>query len=243
MRAAPGPICNARGEGLDYAFHPGDGSCPWIAVLGHGVTGNRDRPFLAALAEGLAAAGIPALRFSFAGNGDSDGDFREATITKEVEDLGSVLEALKGTRICYVGHSMGAAVGVLRASRDPRIEALVSLAGMVHTAAFAQREFGAVVPDQGCMWDDPDCPLSNAFIEDLTRIGSVAELGRRIGVPWLLVHGTVDDVVPIGDTEDILSRAGGNAGLVQLEAATHTFEGQLPRMVETVVTWARQRLR
>ena len=65
-----GEIRNKQGERLDYAFHSGGnegGKC--IVVLGHGVTGNKDRPFVVALAEAFAAAGIPALRVSFSGNG------------------------------------------------------------------------------------------------------------------------------------------------------------------------------
>ena len=72
----------------------------------------------------------------------------DSCITKEVEDLGSVLDVLGRQPITYMGHSMGAAVGVLRAAMDPRIGALVSLAGMVDTAGFASREFGDQIPDQ-----------------------------------------------------------------------------------------------
>ena len=93
--------------------------------------------------------GIRALRFSFSGNGASEGRFIDSTISKEVDDLCVVLDRLKDYAICYVGHSMGGAVGVLRASEDSRIQLLVSLAGMVHTKAFAQREFGDVTPDEG----------------------------------------------------------------------------------------------
>ena len=60
-----GEIKNGHGERLDYAFHEGERGAKNIVVLGHGVTGNKDRPFIVALAEGLAAVGIPALRFSF----------------------------------------------------------------------------------------------------------------------------------------------------------------------------------
>ena len=94
-----------------------------IVVLGHGVTGNKDRPFIVALAEGLAAAGIPALRFSFSGNGASEGRFTDSTISKEVDDLDAVLDAFeRAIRSAMWGHSMGGAVGVLRASGDSRIE-------------------------------------------------------------------------------------------------------------------------
>src|SRR2546425_4547314 len=139
-----GEIKNHSGEKLDYTFHAGEKNSKNIVVLGHGVTGNKDRPFVMALAAGLAAAGIPALRVSFSGNGASGGKFTESNISKEVNDLGCVLDVLSGFTIGYVGHSMGGAVGVLRASKDKRIKSLVSLAGMVDTKAFAQREFGSV---------------------------------------------------------------------------------------------------
>lgn len=232
-----GTIRNSSGEVLDYTFHAGAAGSRRIAVIGHGVTGNKDRPFVVALAEGLAAAGIHALRFSFAGNGASAGRFADATISKEVVDLGAVLSALDGYAVCYIGHSMGGAVGALSASRDARIGLLVSLAGMVHTRAFAEREFGAEVPDKGCMWDDPDCPLSQAYMDDMAQIDTVVERGAEIAVPWLLLHGSEDDVVPIADSRDILARAGDNAELVCIDGADHVFSEHAPVMVGQVVGW------
>src|SRR5688572_12986102 len=123
-------IRNAQGQRLDYTYHHAREGARELVVIGHGVTGNKDRPFVVALAEGLAKAGIPSLRFSFSGNGTSQGKFTESTITREVADLGSVIDAIAERQICYVGHSMGGAVGVLRAAQDQRIRALVSLAGM-----------------------------------------------------------------------------------------------------------------
>ena len=38
-----------------------------------------------------------------------------------------------------------------------RIEFLVSLAGMVHTAKFAKVEFGEETPGSGFMWGKKDC--------------------------------------------------------------------------------------
>lgn len=232
-----GTIRNPSGEALDYTFHAGAQGERRIAVLGHGVTGNKDRPFVVALAEGLAAIGIHALRFSFAGNGASEGRFADATISKEVADLGAVLSVLDGYSVCYVGHSMGGAVGVL--SRDERIGRLVSLAGMVHTRAFAEREFGAEVPGEGCMWDDPDCPLSQAYMDDMVQIDTVVERGAEIAVPWLLIHGSEDDVVPMADAHDIVARAGGNAALVVIDGADHVFSEHVQVMVDRVVGWLR----
>ena len=238
-----GEIRNRHGEKLDYTFHEGEIETKNIVVLGHGVTGNKDRPFIVGLGERLAAAGIPALRFSFSGNGASEGKFTDSTISKEVDDLGTVLDVLEGYTVCYVGHSMGGAVGVLRASTDDRIRLLVSLAGMVHTRAFAQREFGNVTPDEGFMWDEPDCPLSQAYMDDLMQIDTVIDLVPQISVPWLLIHGDEDDVVPIEDSREILAKANDQTLLIRLQSASHIFSGaSTPVMAERVIVWLKAEL-
>ena len=57
-------IKNQYLERLDHTFHPG-ALDNHIAVLGHGVTGNKDRPFVVALAQ----APPPLISFpSFAGH-------------------------------------------------------------------------------------------------------------------------------------------------------------------------------
>jgi uncharacterized protein len=238
-------IRNQHGERLDYSFHEALSGVKRVAVLGHGVTGNKDRPFLVALAEGLAAGGIPALRFSFSGNGASEGNFTESTISKEVADLGTVLDRLEGEgyEICYIGHSMGGAVGVLRASKDARIRLLVSLAGMVHTEAFAEREFGGVKPGEGFMWEDPDCPLSQAYMDDMRKIHSVADQAGEIRIPWLLEHGTEDDVVPVQDSLDIYEKANEPKEMHLIEGANHVFAGEhTPVMIGKVVGWVRDQV-
>lgn len=239
-------IRNSQGERIDYTFHSGAAFPDTLAVIGHGVTGNKDRPFVVALAEGLAAAGVPVLRISFSGNGASEGRFTDSNITKEAADLGAVLDAVQGRfkTLGYIGHSMGGAVGVMRAAMDPRLRFLVSLAGMVNTAAFAEREFGMVTPGAGCMWDDEACPLSQAYMDDLRGIHSLTPLAGRIAVPWLLVHGSEDDVVPPGDSREIFAAASEPKQLVELPGANHVFAGEhTARMIATVVPWVVARLK
>lgn len=233
-----GDIKNKLGEKIDYTFHTAQKESDTIVVLGHGVTGNKDRPFVVTLAEQLAKSGVSALRFSFSGNGASGGRFVDSNISKEVDDLGSVLDELGNSRIGYIGHSMGAAVGVLRAARDPRIQFLISLAGMVNTKDFAEREFGLVKPGEGFMWDDSNCPLSQAYMDDLRKIGSVINEAPKIKVPWLLVHGTEDDVVPIADSREIFAKANQPKELRELPGANHVFAGPATeQMVEAVKDW------
>ncbi len=215
---------NRQGEKLDTSFHPGTREgC--LILLGHGVTGDKDRPLVMAVAEGLAAKGWPCLRISFAGNGGSEGDFREATISKESEDLQAVIDQLpEGLKLGYAGHSMGGAVGVLTASKDERIQVVINLAGMIRTALFCEREFGMVTPDQGDMWDEEGCPLSQTYVDDMNAIDDLFEQVSGLKQPLLLIHGTADDVVLPEDSIDAHAKASEPKELVIIEGAEHSFD-------------------
>jgi pimeloyl-ACP methyl ester carboxylesterase len=234
---------NRRGERLDVAFHPGtkDGR---LVLLGHGVTGNKDRPLLVAVAEGLAAKGWPCLRISFSGNGGSDGDFGDATVTKGSEDLRDLLDQLpEDLRIAYCGHSMGAAVGLLAAGADPRMDVLVNLAGMIRTEEFCEREFGEVTPDEGLMWEEPGCPLSRGFVDDMESIGDLFDEVAGLDRPLLLIHGTDDDVVPPEDSDDAYDAAEEPKRIVRIEGEEHSFsDDSYPQIVEEIAGWLDEHL-
>jgi pimeloyl-ACP methyl ester carboxylesterase len=231
-------IRNAQGERIDASYHEAEKN-QTLVILGHGVTGNKDRPLLIAIAEGLAARGWPCLRISYSGNGDSEGSFADCTITKEIADLQSVLDAVPAeTKIAYCGHSMGGAVGVLTAVRDERIACLITLAGMVMTRDFCQREFGDVVPDQGNMWDDESCPLSQAYVDDLHRHESTLAAAEAMMVPWLLVHGSDDDVVPISDSEAAFAVAPQPKEFLRIEGEGHSFsDASYSQVVDAIAAW------
>ena len=234
---------NRHGEKLDTAFHPGTREDA-LVILTHGVTGNKDRPLLVTLAEGLASRGWPCLRLSWTGNGNSEGDFRDSTITKESADLRDVLDALPPRlKIAYIGHSMGGAVGVMTAAEEDRIRVLVTLAGMVRTEEFCEREFGSIIPGKGFMWDEPACPLSQKYVDDMESIGDLFDEVGEITVPWLLIHGTADDVVLIHDSRDAYDTAEEPKRLVEIPGAGHSFdEKSYPKVINEVADWLDEHL-
>lgn len=230
-------IHNREGEKIDYALHDAD-SDDKLVILAHGVTGDKDREMMVEIAAGLAERGYPTMRVSFAGNGESDGEFGEATITKEVEDLGAVMDQVKaGKKIAYIGYSMGGAVGALAAAKDDRINVLVSLAGMVDTKGFVEREFGEEIPGKGCMWEDENHPLSQAFVTDLMQIGTVIPAVKEHRIPWLLLHGSEDDVVLPSDSETIFKHLKGKKKHVVISGTDHSFAGHWGRVVDEIAAW------
>ncbi len=232
-------IRNNLDEAIDYECLDGDGRySDWIVLLGHGVTGNRNRPVIAETAQALNQAGFTTLAFSFSGNGESEGNFKDSCVSKGVKDLEAVIKTVGEKKVVYIGHSMGAAIGVLTAAQDDRIQRLVSLAGMVDTKAFAMTEFGEEIPNQGCMWEEENCPLSQAFMDDLCQtVGTVIEQSDQVKAPWLLIHGSEDDVVLPQDSVDIKNRLGNRVDHIVIEGADHSFNDHRQAQVDAVVNW------
>jgi fermentation-respiration switch protein FrsA (DUF1100 family) len=115
---------------------------------------------------------------------------------------------------------------------------------MVRTDDFCEREFGAATPGKGCMWDDPQFPLSQQFVDDLTSTGDLFDEAARISVPWLLIHGSDDDVVGIDDSRDAYDTAEEPKRLVEIPGAGHSFdEASYPRVISEVADWLEAHLR
>ena len=239
--SSPFTLINPHGERLAHAFTPGQGGARDLVVLAHGVTSDHDRPYLNDLAAALAREGMASLQLTFAGNGESEGSFEDCTISKEVEDLGAVLDALDGWNVGYAGHSMGGAVGVLRAAADTRVRALCSLAGMVQVHGFMQSVFGDLAPGEPMLGRE-HCPLSSALIEDARGLDNVLEAARAVQVPWLLVHGSADELVPYSDSQQALAE-NERAELIPLPGADHRFSAQHDALIAAVVPWFARQLR
>lgn len=233
-----GSIQNLQGETLEYDFLPGKEGSSELVVIGHGVTANKDREWAVTLSDALAHAGIASLRFSFSGNGGSGGRFEDSCPSKEADDLRCVLKAVSDWEVTYVGHSMGAAVGVLVASTETSILRLVSLGGMVDTADFAQRKFGDQVPGRSLMWEKPECPLAQSFMEDMAKLDSMETRAQSMALPWLFVHGSADTVVPPEESERLYKQDAPFRTFLCLPDADHVFSGDHAAIMATqVVDW------
>jgi pimeloyl-ACP methyl ester carboxylesterase len=237
----PFEIRTLVGELLDHVFTPAPDPRPGaerkVVIVGHGVTSHHDRPYLTHLCDALAAAGLASLRFSFSGNGNSEGRFVDCCISKEVADLGAVIDALEGWSVAYMGHSMGGAVGLLRATSDARIGALVSLAGMAEVHGFMQRHFGHLTPGKDCMLDREHARLSESFLADAREIQTTLPQASQMKVPWLLVHGTEDELVPFEDSVRCAQACPHRAQLAPVEGADHCFTDRLDEVAGLVVPW------
>ncbi|QAT62179.1 alpha/beta fold hydrolase [Acidilutibacter cellobiosedens] len=94
-----------------------------LVVLIHGFVGTKIEPhrMYKKLSERLSKIGYSVVRFDFVGSGDSEGDFKNMTISGEIEDGINVIEYYKkefNTEKLYIlGFSMGGCVASILASK------------------------------------------------------------------------------------------------------------------------------
>jgi dipeptidyl aminopeptidase/acylaminoacyl peptidase len=231
-----------------------------IVVACHGFKGFKDWGFWPETGRRFAEAGLVLVTFNVSGSGiGEEGDtftdpagFEANTLTKELQDLGTVLDAIsrreldtRGAdvrRMGALGHSRGGAVALLRASRDPRIRSLVTWAAVA--------DFQRVDAETRRRWREQgyiEVPnartgqtlrLGQGFLDDLETHGeaySPVEAARRLRVPYLILHGSGDETVPVADAER-LSRAAdpGLRRLHVLDGSGHTFGAAHPFTTPTL---------
>ncbi len=182
-------------------------------VVCHGMLSSRFSTKHTAICERAASDGFLALRFDFAGRGDSEGTPEDLTISGEVADLGGVFDYVNkmgGREIHLVGSSLGGTVAILAAAIHANIKSLVTIAAP------------AIMPNQArAAWGDAAREVPAQFYDDAAIHNVVAAAGR-INCPWLIIHGIDDPVVPVEQARQ-LAKAAPSARLLERIGAGHRF--------------------
>ena len=269
VREIPFSVENERGDAVDcdVRFVEGDEAKP-VVVFCHGFKGFKDWGPYPEWGRHLARAGFVSVHMNFSYNGvhrEAPTEFTELdkfadnTFTRELDDLQAVLDAVgEGqlpeapagpSRIGLMGHSRGGGTVILQASRDDRVDALVtwsSVATFVDRFSDEQIEdwetkgyteirnsrTGQVLRLNRGLYDD-----TMAHREELDVPGAAAD----IEVPWLVVHAPDDDAVDI-EAAETLAGATESADLFTAEGGhtfggAHPFDGTVPESLDAV--WSR----
>jgi pimeloyl-ACP methyl ester carboxylesterase len=204
-------------------------------VMCHGFTGHRiEAHFLfVKAARAFCEAGLNVLRFDFRGSGESDGLFREMTIGGEIEDALVALEALRSEptvqrdRVGLLGLSLGGLVASCAAGRAGDVRALALWSAVADLEEIARSRWALPVDTHSI---PPDFvreigphEVGAGFARDSVRIKPLHEIAGHPG-PVLVVHGTNDQSVPLGDAHRYMDAIpSANATLRVIEGADHTF--------------------
>jgi pimeloyl-ACP methyl ester carboxylesterase len=222
---------NHFGEMIFGTYHRPDAPSEYGVVLGHCFTCTRHTGILREASARLAAAGFHVLRFDFSGNGQSEGVFIETSYTKYITEIGAAANFLKAYGVKWLGfagHSMGAAISVLAASRLSGIQAVCAIAGRL-TGMDPSRIFS---PDQRRQFQATgrlefvsrgrQLELDNRFLNDMLSHDMRAAVAS-LNIPLLVVHGTQDEIVPADQALKAQSINPDQSELAMITGADHFF--------------------
>lgn len=224
-----------------------------VAML-HGFTGHKSEAhrLFVHIARALCDAGFIVLRFDFRGSGDSDGDFEDMTVPKEVSDASKAISFLLSLpftdpqRIGVIGLSMGGRVAAILASRDKRVRFVVLysaalgplrkkfLSGL-KIGDLKRLEEGEAVSIGGGWY------LKKPFFETLDSPVPLQILDA-IKVPVLMIHGDSDSVIPLEDSikgYEILRGLNRRNELYIVKGGDHTFteKKHTREVIEKTLNW------
>jgi dienelactone hydrolase len=221
---------------------------PAVVVV-HGFKGFKDWGLWPSLAERLARAGCTAVTLNLSGSGvDDSGEFvfperfGHNTFSAELQDLRRVVDALAAGDLGVVppsglgllGHSRGGGMAVLMAAEDRRVGALVTWAAISTVERWSQSDQDSWrrsgVREERNARTGQVLPLYLDVLDDVRANAArldIAAAAGRISVPWLIVHGSGDEAVPLAEGER-LAAAAPRARWVTVPGAGHTFGAAHP---------------
>jgi len=192
-------------------------------VIGlHGHRGTKTQ--LLGIGSGLWREGYNVLLFDYRGCGDSDPG-RQSLAHHELLDAQAAVryveQRVPGARIGVIGYSMGAALAILLAAREPSISAVVAdspFATMRDVIAYAYRR--RRLPSRPLL-ELTDVVTRWRYGYAFAAVRPLDVVGRIAPRPLLLLHGTADAVIPVEHTHRLFEAASQPKELWIFEGATH----------------------
>lgn len=225
----------------------------WPIVMAHGALGFKDWAFFPYTAQAFAEAGHPVVRFNFSGSGmgpQIDGPFenleafRQDTITKQVEDLRSIVQCLvqgkfepdlrAQDKVLFWGHSRGGAISILAAANSPQVRGIATWSTLARVNRYLF-EAKSLWRKQGSTNFESSrtgqtLAYSTDFLDDVEnwgKQGDVPTFLHHLKIPVLLLHGMEDTSVSPDESES-LAAIYPKAKLVLVAGADHKFNSVHP---------------
>jgi len=217
--------------GLAGVFHSPREEASTCVITCHGLYSSKDSEKYVGIARRFCGEGFAVLRFDFRGCGESGGQFEDTSLTGRMDDLEGALDFVQERgygNIGVMGSSLGGTVSILVAAKDRRIRALVT-------------------------WATP-CHLDKLFregaIEGLEKLRrdakkyDVVKAVKEAYCPVLVVHGSLDEQVPLSHGEVLYENANEPKDIQIIEGADHrlTTLSHRKRAVELTLEWFKKYL-
>lgn len=214
--------------------------------LVHGINSNKDS--MLGTARHFSRHGYRAFAVDLRAHGRSSGEWASFGV-HESDDLCQLLDALSArglvdAPVCVFGGSLGGAVALEWAGKDPRVRAAVSIASFTSMREIVPIYIRHYLPGLGHL-------MMNASIQRMIdEAGRIAEFNpdeasplravREAECPILLFHGTDDRHIPAEHAAALHDASAGHSELRYIDGADHTTifgDPYFTPIMEQSITW------
>jgi putative redox protein len=215
-----------------------------IVVVCHGLSGGKEgRGRAIEMGKELTGRGWSSLLFDFAGNGESEGVFKDLTLSGQIDDLNRAVDWCLDqgfTRIITHGRSFGGTTVICQAAHDRRVSGVCTWAAPTDLHRLI---LGIVDPTQS---DEEDLALGKGtetvrlkknFLSDLEKYDLTVYSAMISPRPFLVIHGTADLSVPPMEAITIYNAAEQPKRLALIEGADHQFSQHYKKVWEILFEW------
>ncbi|MEX0997020.1 MAG: alpha/beta hydrolase [Flavobacteriaceae bacterium] len=221
----------------------------------HGFKGFKDWGTNDILAKHFAENGINFLKFNFSHNGGTVNQpidfpdleaFGKNNFTKELDDLECVINWIENqneyenlsteNQMTLMAHSRGSGIIIIKAKEDPRVDKVISLAGVSDfSARFIDDATLEYWKKTGVIYVEnsrtkQQMPLYYQLAEDVfknTERLSVENASKALNKPHLIIHGTQDPTVNLEEAKKV-HKWSKQSKLVVIQNADHVFNVKHP---------------
>ncbi|KAK7329683.1 hypothetical protein VNO77_23858 [Canavalia gladiata] len=245
-------ILNKNGNKLVGILH--ESGTKEIVILCHGLGASKETSMMTNLTAALENAGISSFRFDFNGVGESEGSYVFGSYWREVDDLHTVAQHFhEANRIVHaiVGHSKGANVALLYASKYHDIKTVVNLSGSYNLKGALERYFGkdymerirkkGFIPFNKIL-ELGELRITEESLKDRLNINMHEEclqIDRECRV--FTVHGNADSLIPVEDAFEF-AKILPNHKLHIIEGADHIYRDHRVELESVVVNFIKETL-
>lgn len=239
---------NKQKEKLSGVLHLPNKKTKKAVIVCHGFGANKNSLWIPKLCHALAKEGYCALRFDFAGNGKSEGEFSESDCEKEKQDLSFAIKFMrekKYSTIATIGHSMGGTVALMNTANNAHeIKAVIAIAAAIHTKKVEDKILtpkekkelhtkGQIRIHTG----DTHHTLKKSFFCAFEK-QKVLKGVQKIKAPILLIHGSEDHTIPLQESESAKKEVP-RLKLTVIDGGSHTLmRGESANiLIKTATTW------
>ena len=216
-------------------------------VICHGIPGSVvarpvNDPGYEGLAQEFTSLGMAAVIFNFRGCGDSGGNFEMMGWTRDLEmvlDLVLNRPHVDPTRVMLLGFSGGGAAAIRVAAESDKIYA-AAVVGTPADFGIFQKEPDQIVADfkERGIIRDQDFPKDlDRWVSGFIEIDPKRWIAHFRGKHLLIVHGDVDELIPLEQAYELKERAPeGISELIVIPEGVHRLRLDA-RCLEILKTW------